>query len=377
MTIAGDTLLKEMMKAATQKRQTDVLSELPEDCVRDVRKIIDNAESYKGVLGVALTSLAYKILNPRQDIRNHQNGMKGGYSGRTFDTKYTTPFLKEHFSHFAPAESAWLTRSLEQRHSYNLKYPGRIRNQEVKMAFLRILDCVQKTSGIADKLLLAFLSLMLETKREEKHLLAGAAITGDVAISRITEAVSEHIGYPYGKGATGGARIPVLAIYSVYRLLLPAVKRYSRKTLAPLESHTSPDFRSHSVGDIEVLNSDKTCFEAVEVKHNKPITPDMVDVVYRKIREIPVNRYYILTTHTPNCEDYDKVMQVIAGYQKKHPCQIIVNGVLPSLKYYLRLVDNPSDFVDIYTQLLQSEYQAASGIKKEHLAVWQKIQATL
>ncbi len=377
MTAAEDMLLEERMRAAAQKKQADVLSGLPEDCVRDVRKIIDNAESYKGVLGVVLTSLAYKILNPRQDIRNHQNGMKGGYSGRTFDTKYTTPFLKKHFSHFAPAESAWLTRSLEQPHSYNLKYPGKIRNQEVKAAFLRILDCVQKSSEIADNLLLAFLSLMLETKKQEKHLLAGATIPGDIAISKIIEAVSEHIHHPYGKGATGGARIPVLAIYSVYRLLLPDVKRYFRKILAPLESHTSPDFRSHSVGDIEVLNGDKTCFEAVEIKHNKPITPDMVDVVYRKIREIPVNRYYILTTHNPNCEDYDKVMQAIAGYQKKHSCQIIVNGVLPSLKYYLRLVDNPSDFVDIYTQSLHDEYQAASGIKKEHLVVWQKIQATL
>ena len=40
--------------------------------------------------------------------------MEGGYSGRSFDTKYITPFLKQKRFLGAMKESGWLTRSLEQ-----------------------------------------------------------------------------------------------------------------------------------------------------------------------------------------------------------------------------------------------------------------------
>ncbi len=56
-----------------------------------------------------------------------------------------------------------------------------------------------------------------------------------------------------------------------------------------------------------------------------------------------------------------------------HLCQIVTNGVIPSLKYYLRLVSQPQAFVEGYTKWLEIEYQRASGIKKEHLQVWQEI----
>ena len=55
----------------------------------------------------------YKALNPAQDIRNHQASIEGGYSGRTFDSKYITPFMKLH-KFPSMAESGWLTRALEQ-----------------------------------------------------------------------------------------------------------------------------------------------------------------------------------------------------------------------------------------------------------------------
>jgi len=368
-----DELFAAAFEKAAKQPQSKILSELQDDCAEDLRTIVKEGEVLKGVLGVTLTSIAYKVLHPSQDIRYHQNGMRKGYCGRTFDTKYITPFLKRNFPHFAPAESAWLTRSLEQPRPYDLKYPGKIRNKEVKTAFLNTLDRLQSDPNLALKMLVVFLSLMIETKGDEKTLFAGVKVSKDITISRIVEAVNQHIHYDYGKGITGTARIPVLAIYSVYHLLLPEVKRYSNKVLAPIESHTSPDLRSRSVGDIEVKNEDDTCFEAVEVKHRKPISADMIDIAYRKIKNTQVDRYYILTTSGPNCDDHELVMQKIAEYRQFHPCQIIVNGVLPSLKYYLRLVGDPNAFIDEYTKCLEQEYSCASGIKKHHLQVWQSI----
>ena len=65
--------------------------------LKNLQVIIDNAESFKAVITVLATSFTKKIENPKQDVRFHKTGLKGGYSGRTFDTKFVTPFFKEKF----------------------------------------------------------------------------------------------------------------------------------------------------------------------------------------------------------------------------------------------------------------------------------------
>lgn len=364
-------------KQAQKESLKKLLSGISSESVQDLRVIVENAETQKAVLGVTLTSLVYKIYEPKQDIRKHQEGMKGGYSGRTFDTKYITPFLKDKFPHFAMAESAWLTRSLEQPRPFNLNFPGKIRNTVLKTAFLKTLDRVQSDSKLAPKFLVALMGLMLEASAKDDALFTRVQVASGVTIAKIIDALNLHIRHEYGKGVVGTARLPVLAIYSVYNLLMPDVKRYSGKILAPLESHTSPDSRSKSLGDIDINSIDNACFESVEIKHNKPITADMVGVAYRKFRNTKIDRYYILTTSEPNFNDHESVMREIEKYKRVHPCQIIVNGVIPSLKYYMRLIGNPQDIIDEYTKWLEFEYQRASGIKREHVRFWQEIRQTV
>jgi len=370
-------IMESAYKQAQSKSLKTLLSGLSDEYIQDLRVIVEKAETQKAVLGVTLTSIVYKTYDPKQDVRKHQEGMKGGYSGRTFDTKYVTPFLKSRFPHFAMAESAWLTRSLEQPRPFNLNFPGKIRNKVLKKAFLNILDRVQTDSNLAPKMLLALMGLMFGATAKDEALFAKVQVTGGMTIAKIIDAISQHIRYDYGKGVVGTARLPVLAIYSVYNLLMPDVKRYSGKFLVQLESHTTPDSRSNSLGDIDVNNADNSCFESVEIKHNKPITADMIGVAYRKIRNTEIDRYYILTTSEPNFDDHESVMQEIEKYKKVHSCQIIVNGVIPSLKYYMRLISNPQDIVSEYTKWLDFEYQRASGIKREHLRVWQEIRQNI
>lgn len=373
MSQTPNEIMEAAYEQAKNKSLRSLLSGLSDESIQDLSVIVENAETQKAVLGVTLTSLIYKVYEPKQDIRKHQEGMKDGYSGRTFDTKYVTPFLKSKFPHFAMAESAWLTRSLEQPRPFNLNFPGKIRNTVLKTAFLKTLDRVQTDKNLASKLLVALIGLMLEATAKDDALFTKVQVVSGITIAKIIDALSLHIRHDYGKGVVGTARLPVLAIYSVYNLLMPDVKRYSGKFLVPLESHTSPDSRSKSLGDIDVNNADNSCFESVEIKHNKPITADMVGVAYRKIRNTEIDRYYILTTSEPNFDDHESVMQEIEKYKKVHSCQIIVNGVIPSLKYYMRLISNPQDIIGEYTKWLEFEYQRASGIKREHLRVWQEI----
>lgn len=90
-------------------------------------QIIENMYSNKGVYTVLITLLFYKYLNPDQDIRLHQNtlrnGNKKGFSGRSFDTNYITPVLKQ-LDLASMAESGWLTRSLEQHFNYKYETSG-------------------------------------------------------------------------------------------------------------------------------------------------------------------------------------------------------------------------------------------------------------
>jgi DNA (cytosine-5)-methyltransferase 1 len=369
--------MESVYEQASHKSLKSLLAGLPDEIIQYLKIVVENAATQKAVLGVIFTSLVYKIYEPTQDIRKHQEGMKGGYSGRTFDTKYVTPFLKRKFPHFAMAESAWLTRSLEQPRPFNLNFPGKIRNQVLKSAFLNILDRIEKDKNLAPKILVVLMGLMLELMKSDETLFENVEVTRDISIARIIEALSQHIRYNYGKGVVGTARLPVLAIYSVYNLIMPNVGRYSGKLLMPLESHTSPDSRSQSLGDIDVKNEDNSPFESIEIKHNKPITSDMIGIAYRKIQNTNIDRYYILTTSEPNFENYDSVIQEIEKYEKIHSCQIIVNGVIPSLKYYMRLVNNPQDIIEEYTKWLEFEYQRASGIKREHLKVWQEIRKNI
>lgn len=77
-------------------------------CSPFLEAIVNQVENCNGVLTVITTSLVYKIYHPEQDVRNHQVGIKGGYSGRVFDTQHITPFFQ---SKGWPAMLAWVCAS--------------------------------------------------------------------------------------------------------------------------------------------------------------------------------------------------------------------------------------------------------------------------
>ncbi len=108
---------------------------LSEIQLQKTQTIVEKEETFKGVYTVLITSLVYKSNYPNQDIRFHQANMDNGYSGRSFDTKFITPFLKQKQFLGAMKESGWLTRSLEQNLPYTLDYPGKISNIAVKKRF--------------------------------------------------------------------------------------------------------------------------------------------------------------------------------------------------------------------------------------------------
>lgn len=375
-------ILEKAYKMAIQEIANDngelFLKRLTNNQINWLSKIVSNAESFKAIVTVLTTSLVKKIENPEQDIRYHKNELKGGYSGRTLDTKFITPFFKKYFSRFAMKESGWLTRSIEQPHPFTLKFPGKIKNKEVKQAFLQILHDIEENKANPENYLIAlFILLRREIIRSgallSKHILYFNK-KKDLTINQIIESLKEHFFTKYKRA--GASRLPVVAIYSIYEILIRDIARYKGKKLLPLKSHVASDIKSKEIGDVEIIDKKtKSIFEGVEIKHGIPIDFLMVGDVYEKIKDVPIERYYILTTAEPNIKkgQEDKVLRLINEIRKSHGCEIVVNGLIPSLKYYLRLVHNLVEFLDRYSKNIKIEASTSTVIKLEHLEKWNEI----
>ncbi len=349
---------------ALSSGKSSPLSTLPQAVQDHLQMIVNHAENNKGVITVVFTSLVYKCLHPEQDIRKHQSGIIGGYSGRTFDTAYITPFLKAH--HFpAMAESGWLTRSLEHKVAYDKNYTGAIKPAVLKEAFLDVMADVEEDGGDAEDML-AFLLQGLIIQRDKNMI--QLAIPRNLSIDEMVSLLDQH--FHAGYTAFGASRLPVLALYAMYQSLFDNdIKRYKEKRLLPLESHTSADTRSGRIGDIDIVNLDNTPFESVEVKLDIPVSIGIVLTAKEKLQPTKVERYYILSTSKMKGEDMETITKEIRQIKNTHGCQLIVNGVLPTIKYHLRLLENTVTFIDYYLQLLQID----KAIKFEHKQKWNEL----
>ena len=276
--------------------------------------------------------------------------------------------------------SGWLTRSLEQAHPFTLEFPGKIQDRLVKEAFLYILNDIEENCANPEKYLHAvFASLIALMERanrivREKPIVDFTSQKEIVTIENIIDLLKNHFSIRYD--ITGASRLPVLAVYSAYEMFM-GTERYHGKTLSPLKSHTTSDIKSGGIGDIEVLDETENFFEAVEIKHNIPISPTLVRDAYQKFSPTSVRRYYLLTTAEPDVDDVDEVNQWVRQIHMQDGREVIVNGILPSLKYYLRLLSNPKLFLDCYTKNLQVDFQMNTDIKEVHVRSWANLLSDL
>lgn len=327
-----------------------------------LNRVLHYSEQAKAVLSVLITSLVYKILHPEQDVRKHQVSIEGGYSGRTFDSKFITPFMKA-CKFPAMSDSGWLTRALEQKVPYDKNYSGAISPKELKPVFLELLNNIENGANIESYLIYLFQGLIIKRNTQTIDLAKPTMLP----IYVILDLLDKHFNSPYK--AEGVSRLPVIALYAAYQCLINEVKRFENKKLLEIESHTSSDKSSGRIGDIEIMDEKNRSFEAVEVKFGIPITLQLVQDAYAKFQTTPVSRYYILSTVAPNKSEIIKIETEIQRIKNVHGCQVIVNGINPTLKYYLRLLNDTFEFIENYVNLLEDD----KALKFEHKAQWNKL----
>lgn len=266
-------------------------------------------------------------------------------------------------NNFEGAKSGWQTRTFERPKPYMLNYDENI--GDIKEPFLKTFNYVEEDGESAAVALACLLHYQM-ILRESKKITLSIPKTKDIQL--IISLFRNHFFYEY-KASKGASRLPVLALYAVYSVLIEQMSRYKGMKLKPLEAHSAADSQTGAIGDIEIIEKNSgEVFEAIEVKHNIAISNRIIHSAAEKIMDKSVNRYYILTTHQ-NCEPDNELSHLISKIKAMYNCQLIVNGLVPSLKYYLRLLSDPSLVFPKYVELLVED----KAIKHEHRDIWNKL----
>ena len=340
------------------------ITDIPNNVKQDLIIVGSLCAKQKAVYTVLTTLLYYKYLHPQQDVRRHQVQIDGGFSGRSFDTANVTPILRK-CNLPAMAESGWLTRSLEQPFPYTLDYNGKI-PKKIKIPFLRSLDYVQKNANKAYNMLRILLNTVIKESNKNRIEIIPLKNPEKLTIDRIINALEEHFLTHYG--THNGAKLPVIAFHTIYTSLINELKRYEGCTLADLSSLTACDRTNKASGDIEIFKDNKL-FEAIEIKLDKQIDKQIVRVVEDKIYKWNPQRYYILSVLGTKAEDNREISDIVCSVGINHGCQIIINGLLPTIKYYLRLITDLKTFLVRYSNAVQNDKE----LQVEHKKFWNEL----
>jgi DNA (cytosine-5)-methyltransferase 1 len=349
----------ELLKNINNSALSLITPELNKEHSTLIELIADHALNQKGVYTVLVTLLTHKILEPSQDVRLHQSNMDGGFSGRSIDTKHITPTLRE-LGLPCMSESGWLTRSLEQPYAYTLDYQGKISNTKLKQAFLQILDHVENEPNTAMPLLTYLLFCVIQKSKTDMVLITKIDDADTTTIDSIIAFLEACFTYNYKD--FGGSKLPVIAFHCIFEQLIDELKRYEGCTLNKLGSHTASDKTSKTAGDIEIFKNGEL-IEAIEIKLDKPINADLMRQVQKKIYKHNPKRYCVFSSG--QVVEAEAVKNIVNEIKETHGCQVIVNGVVPTLKYYLRLIISLQNFINSFLIAVEND----SELKPIHKTV--------
>ena len=166
--------------------------------------------------------------------------------------------------------------------------------------------------------------------------------------------------------------MPVLAFYAIYRILIQEVGRYKNCKVKKIGSHTASDRTSGTAGDIEIIKNGSV-YEVLEIKFNKQIDSTAIIGVYEKIQQFNPKRYYVLSYTGILEKDRIYIEELIEKIKKEHGCQLIVNGLLQTLTYYLRLISSTDKFLNQYLKLVSEDKEIKVIHKKEIITILEKL----
>ncbi|WP_306148133.1 MULTISPECIES: hypothetical protein [unclassified Roseibium] len=337
---------------------------IPESVAADTLELARAKHAFRGA---ALTLLAVKHLNPTQDIRAHKSEYAGGFAARTYDTRATIPFLIDK-SLPRSVESHWLTQTLSFAGPLETTLVLKTQPKKIGPLFIKVVNAANsdETGSLAKSLLTLIIFALIEIRNKERVVLTRPKSLPIVTIEKL---LRSHMSVSY---KTGAPRLPQIAIYAIYRCILEQMDRFSGQQLEALARMKSADRKAGTVGDIVVIEDGKP-IEAVEIKFNQPITLINVLEAIDKVRAESVSRYYLLSTAGIDSSEQDSILAKADEFEKQNGCEIIVNGVFETIKYYLRLLPNTTEFLNYYAEILEKD----EDVGYEHRIAWNECCAAI
>jgi len=334
---------------------------LGDACFDDVLKL---SEVKHAARGIAITLAAYKAIEPNQDIRIHKSNYEGGFSARSIDNMGTIPFLQAN-SLYYNVETHWLSQTFSFAGPYMADLVLKTQPKIAGPLMISVVNSIQNSDDSINHakavLQVIFVSLINARNKGKVPL----EKPQNLSIEQTISLLDSHFIHGYEKNSP---RLPQIAIYAIYECIIPTMARYNGLTLGPLERMKAANRKSGSVGDVDV-NKGTEPFEAVEIKFKVNISREHVAEAIQKIKSASVQRYLILSTTGIESSDIDEISKLTNNFRQTNGCEIIVNGVLDTIKYYLRLIDSPSSFINRYTTIVESD----PDLGYEHRLAWNAV----
>lgn len=357
-------VLDECYKTAEEESNKESLADLIAVVGEEKAKtIIELASTEHAARGAALTLGIYKIVHPEQDVRKHKSEYAGGFYARGIDSKVTVPYLSQHGLP-CNVDTHWLSQTLSFAGPFMPDLKLKTVPKKAGPDLILTVNYIQNADSVDQ--IKAYVTLMLEKMIEERNK-GNIPLTKpkNLSIDQIMKLLHEHFSKNYHKNAP---RLPQIAIYAIYQCLMKSVERYAEFDLRPLERMKTANRKSGTVGDID-LWKDGHPIEAVEIKFDIPVNVSHVTEAIKKVRSEAVERYFILSTAEIKPDDEIEINQLRADFLKSNGCEIIVNGVYGTIKYYLRLLGSTNEFINAYTDLLAGD----KDTNYEHKVAWNNI----
>ncbi len=119
----------------------------------------------------------------------------------------------------------------------------------------------------------------------------------------------------------------------------------------------------------QVFNTALTCshsqFLTTEVKKTLT-TIHLISIIKDKIYKHNPKRYCVFSTRTiKSPKDKTEIDKIVLKIRKQHGCQVIINGVLPTFRYYLRLISSKKYFLNKFIGLVNDDSELQSVHKNK------------
>lgn len=160
-------------------------------------------------------------------------------------------------------------------------------------------------------------------------------------------------------------KMPRLAVLAIYQSLIHETARFHGKMLRARDGFPSPRNRDGRISDVEILSTEGKLFEAAIVHHGVPICMDRLKKAERDFKTSSVDRVYLLSTLETPAAEMRRIAQEVERISSAHGFELIVDGVVPTISYYLRILDDPQIFTKCFVDFLEDD-KTMDSKQKQH-----------